>query len=125
MASTSPSSAAASRPASEAVAKPVQLRRLAAGDIDAALGHYRDEVGPAVAASFVGAVERALAHLARHPHNGSLRFAFELGVPELRAWTIKRFPYVIFYVELDPRIDVWRVLHARRDVPATLADLSE
>jgi len=51
--------------------------------------------------------------------------SFELGVPELRAWTIKRFPYVIFYVELDPRIDVWRVLHARCDVPATLADLSE
>jgi toxin ParE1/3/4 len=107
------------------VAKPVQLRRRAADDIDAALDHHRSEAGRAVAVRFVDAVERALIHVARHPRNGSLRFAYELGIPELRCWPIPRFPYLIFYVDHDNQIDVWRVLHTRRDVPAALADASE
>jgi len=107
------------------MAKPVQLRRLAADDIDAALDYYRGEAGQAVAMRMVDAVERALTHVARHPHHGSLRLGYELGVPELRTWPVPRFPYLIFYVERDTRIDVWRVLHTRRDIPAALADISE
>jgi toxin ParE1/3/4 len=107
------------------VAKPVQLRRRAADDINAALDHYRRQAGRAVAVRFVNALERALNHVARHPHNGSLRFAYELGIPELRCWPIPRFPYLIFYVDHDNQIDVWRILHTRRDVPAALAGISE
>jgi toxin ParE1/3/4 len=29
---------------------------------------------------------------------------------------------VIFYVEREDHIDVWRVLHGRRDIPALLED---
>ena len=107
------------------MAKPVQLRRRAADDIDAALDHYRSQAGRAVAMRFVGALERALTHIARHPHNGLLRFAYELGIPELRCWPSPRFPYFIFYVDPDNQVDVWRVLHTRRDVPVALADTSE
>lgn len=107
------------------MAKPAQLRRRAADDIDAALNHYRSEAGQAVAVRFVDALERALAHVSRHPHNGSLRFSYELGLPELRSWPVSRFRYVIFYVELDAQIDIWRVLHTRRNVPAPLADTSK
>ena len=28
------------------------------------------------------------------------------------------FPCLIFYVEHDTHLDIWRVLHAQRDVPA-------
>ena len=106
------------------MAKPVQLRRRAAEDIDDALAHYLSEAGQAVATRFVTALERALTHLARRPHNGSLRFAYELGIPELRSWPVPRFPYLVFYIDHDTHIDVWRVLHTRRDIPAALAETS-
>ena len=105
--------------------KPVQLRRLAADDIDTALAHYLAEVEPAIAAGFVDALERGIAHIGRHPHSGSLRFAYELDIPGLRAWPLTRYPYLIFYVEHESRLDVWRVLHTRRDIPTALADNPE
>jgi toxin ParE1/3/4 len=40
----------------------------------------------------------------------------------LRAWPLTRFPYLVVYVERDTEIDVRRVRHTRRDVPAPLAD---
>lgn len=32
------------------------------------------------------------------------------------------FPYLVFYVEQPGHLDVWRVLHARRDIPSWLRD---
>ncbi|ENO88947.1 plasmid stabilization system [Thauera aminoaromatica S2] len=29
-----------------------------------------------------------------------------------------RYPYLVFYVERADHIDVWRVLHGERDIPA-------
>lgn len=55
-------------------------------------------------------------------HAGSLRFSYALGIPELRAITTQRFPSVVFDVPDGQTVDIWRVLHSRRDVPATLAD---
>lgn len=99
----------------------VDLRALAAVDIEAAVDHYRDEAGSQVALDFVDALEAAIDHLRNHPNSGSLRFAFELEIPELRSWPLRKFPYLIFYVPEDDRIDIWRVLHARRDIPAYLS----
>ena len=82
--------------------------------------YYRDEAGPEIALDFVDALEAAITLLCDHPHIGSLRFAFELEIPNLRSWPLQRFPYLLFYVPDDDRIDIWRVLHARRDVPASL-----
>lgn len=101
--------------------KPAQLRAVAANDIELAVDHYLDEANSDVAARFVDALERDLRRLARQPHLGSLRFAYELGIPGLRAWPVHRFPYVVFYVEQGEQLDVWRVLHERRDIPSTLA----
>lgn len=58
-----------------------------------------------------------ISHITRSPNAGSLRFAYELGDPELRAWGLRRFPSVIFYVPFGDGIDIWRVLHIRRDIP--------
>lgn len=107
------------------MAKPVRLRRLAAEDIDAALDHYMSEAGNDVAARFVASVERAIIHVGRHPHHGSLRFAYELEIPDLRCWPVPRVPYLVMYVERDTEIDVWRVLHTRRDILSTLVDSDE
>ena len=98
----------------------VVLRALAAADIDAAVDHYREEAGSRAALDFVDTLEAAVGHLRRYPDSGSLRFAFELEIPELRSWALQGFPYLIFYVPQQDRLDVWRVLHARRDIPAHL-----
>jgi toxin ParE1/3/4 len=102
------------------VAKPVRLRQLAAADLDDASEYYRQEAGEQTALDFIDAVERGIKRISRSPHVGSLRFAYELAIPDLRAWPLRRFPYVVFHVAIDDEIDVWRVLHTRRDVPATL-----
>ena len=99
----------------------VDLRALAAVDIEAAVDHYRDEASSQTALDFVDALEAAINHLRHYPNSGSLRLAFELEIPELRSWPLQKFPYLIFYVPQDDRIDIWRVLHARRDIPAYLS----
>ena len=103
------------------IAKPVVLRALARQDIEASVDHYRAEAGERVALGFVAALEQALRHVARHPATGSPRYAHELDLPGLRVWRVKRHPHLIFYVERDDHIDVWRVLHGQRDIPAWLA----
>ncbi len=97
-----------------------QLRAAAERDVEDAVVYYRDEAGPQIALDFLDALEVAIAHLCDYPLSGSLRFAFELEIPDLRSWTLQRFPYLVFYVPDDDRIDIWRVLHARRDIPAFL-----
>src|SRR3546814_5455136 len=102
--------------------KPVRLRRLAADDVEAAVDHLLSEATAGDAARFVDSVERALGHVGRQPLSDPLRFSYELDVPELRAWPLAGFPYLVFYVERDGEIDVWRTLHTRRDIPSTVAD---
>ena len=43
-------------------------------------------------------------------------------MPGLRMWSLKRYPYLVFYVEQDDHIDVWRVLNSHRDIPVWLRD---
>lgn len=103
-------------------ARSVQLRERAATDIDHAADYYRREAGADVALRFIDAVERAVGHIARSPQSGSLRFAYELEIPELRVRSIARFPYLVFYVAGEDVVDVWRVLHTKRDIPSAIAD---
>ena len=92
-----------------------------AADIDETIAYLRGEATDAAALAFIDALENGINHITRSPNAGSLRFAYELGIPELRARGLRRFPYVIFYVLLGDRIEVWRVLHTRRDIPGTFA----
>ena len=100
----------------------VRLRSLAATDIANAIDSYRSEGGDDLALGFIDAVEHAIGQIQRSPRTGSLQFSYELGVPELRARKLVRFPFVIFYVPRDEHIDVWRVLHGRRDIPGAFRD---
>jgi len=43
-------------------------------------------------------------------------------LPGLRFWPLQRYPYLVFYIELADHIDIWRVLHSQRDIPAWLHD---
>jgi toxin ParE1/3/4 len=102
--------------------KPVIPRILANRDIDDAVAYYLKEHAPEAALALADALEDAYALLSRHPAVGAPRYAVELDIPGLRSWPLSRFPYVIFYVEREDHIDVWRVLHGRRDVPALMQD---
>jgi toxin ParE1/3/4 len=101
--------------------KPVVLREVAARDVDEALTHYIHEGGAPVALGFIDALEAALRHIGAHAAAGSPRYAVELDLPGVRSWPVKGFPYLIFYVESEDHVDVWRVLHGQRDIPAFLA----
>ena len=103
---------------------PLVRREQADRDIDAALGHYLD-ISVSAADGFVNAIERAFAHVQRAPATGSPRRAHELNIPGLRSWVCTRYPYLVFYMLLPDRIEVWRVLHAQRDIPAWLAEDTE
>jgi toxin ParE1/3/4 len=100
----------------------VRLRSLAATDITNAIDSYRSEGGDNLALGFIDAVEHAIDQIRRSPRTGSLQFSYEVGVPELRARKLTRFPFVIFYVPRDEYIDVWRVPHGRRDIPGAFCD---
>jgi toxin ParE1/3/4 len=102
--------------------KPIVLRELVNADARNAGDYYAAEGGEELESRFVDALQAAFRHIARLPATGSLWWAARLGRPGLRAWPLKRFPYLVFYVESEQRIEVWRVLHKRRDVPAAWAE---
>jgi toxin ParE1/3/4 len=97
-------------------------RRLATQDLRDATAHYSAEVGAATARRFIDAVEQAFALIARQPGIGSPRYAVELDWPGLRTHPVHGFPYVFFYLEQTDHLDVLRVLHAHRDIPASLQE---
>lgn len=103
-------------------AKPVVPRDQAHSDVEDAIDHYARESGPDIALGFVAALEAAYRSIAEYPGIGSPRYAHEVALPGLRHRRLVRFPWLIFYVERDDHIDVWRVLDARRDIPAWLDD---
>lgn len=102
--------------------KPVVPRGQARRDIEQAVDDYASMADASTALGFVDALQNALQRIARHPAVGSPRHGLELDLPGLRSWTLKRYPYLVFYVERGDHIDVWRVLHAQRDIPARLQD---
>ncbi len=101
-------------------AKPVVLRERAQNDINDAIEHYLTEAGSAVTLTFVDALEDVLREIGLRPKSGSPRYAHELDIPGLRFRTVGRFPYLIFYIEREAEVDVWRVLHGARDVPGRM-----
>ena len=96
--------------------KPVVPRARAVRDMDEALAHYLREGESQATLGFIDELEAAYAHIAQYPASGSSRYAWELDVPGLRSWPVRCYPHLIFYRERDDHIDVWRVLHGRRDI---------
>lgn len=101
-------------------AKPVVPRTLASRDVDEAIDYYLEQHAAQAALGFIEALEKAFAHLARFPESGSPRYAHELNLPGLRCWPLAEYPFLVFYVDLDDRVDVWRVLHGQRDIPTRM-----
>ena len=105
--------------------KPVRLRELANRDADAAIEHYLNEASEKVALGFIDELQKAFARISTNSSIGSPRYAHELDLPDLRFKAVARYPYLVFYVERDDCIDVWRVLHGERDIPAGVGTAEE
>lgn len=102
--------------------KPVIPREAANRDADEAIAYYLGEQAEHAALGFIDALEQAYAHISRHPATGSPRYAHELNLPGLRTWSLTRYPHIVFYVEHQDHIDVWRVLHGQRDIPGWMKE---
>jgi len=90
--------------------------------VDEAVAYCLSEAGGGVALGFIDVLEKAYGHIGRHPATGSARYAHELNLPCLRSWPLARYPHLVFYVEHPEHIDVWRVLHGQRDIPAWMQE---
>lgn len=93
-------------------------RKAARRDAADAAYWYGTQAGHETGERFLTAVHAGLVQLAAHPASGALRYAAPLNLEGLRFWPIAGSPYLIFYFERETHVDVWRVLHAQRDVPA-------
>lgn len=100
------------------MARPVIPRTQAIRDIDDAIEYYLGEGAQDAALRLVDALEQAFAQIGRHPSAGSPRYGHELNLPGLRVWPLAGYPYLVFYVERSDHVDVWRMLHSQRDIPA-------
>lgn len=104
--------------------KAVVPRERAKQDAEEAIDYYLGENAPDAALGFIDALERAYSHIGRQPGSGSSRYAHELNLPGLRFWPLQRYPHLIFYVERSDYVDVWRILHGHRDIPAWMRERS-
>jgi toxin ParE1/3/4 len=102
--------------------KPVVPREQAHRDAEDAVAYYLAQDAESAAPGFIDALEKAYGHIGRHPASGSPRYDHELNLPGLRSWPVTRFPYLVFYVERPDHVDVWRVLHGQRDIPAWMQE---
>lgn len=103
-------------------AKLVVPRRRADEDVDSAANFYLREAGPDIALAFVHSAEYAYGQISRLAAAGSPRYAESLEIPGLRFWKAKKFPYLIFYLDIGSHIEIWRVLHGKMDIPAWMSD---
>lgn len=102
--------------------KPVVPREQANRDVENGVAFYLAEGAESAALGFIDALEKAYGQIGRYPVTGSPRYAHELNLPGLRSWPLARYPYLIFYVERADHVDVWRVLHGQRDIPAWMQE---
>ena len=104
--------------------KPVRARAAGDGDVEAAIDFYLTEAGADVADRFAAAVETAYRTVGERPGAGSPRYGQHVHIEGLRTRKVGRFPHLIFYIERERHIEILRVLHAQRDIPAALSDVS-
>lgn len=100
--------------------KRVVPREIAERDADIIADFDTDEAGEEVGQTFVAALEKAYRSIAERPKTGSLRLGDVALLPGLRTRRLSRFPYLVVYFEREDHIDVWRILHVRRDLGAAL-----
>ena len=104
------------------MSKPVVPRVRAEEDLDRACDHYLTTGGPDLAVDVLHEFDTTVALISRFPASGSPRYGYDPSLAGIRFWPMKKFPFLIFYVETERQIDVWRVMHGNMDVASDLHD---
>lgn len=108
-------------PASSVI-KPVRVRPLADIEMDAHADYIARD-NPGAALRFLESVQAAFDQISDHPAIGSRRYAYSPLLKDLRVWAVPDFEnYRVFYLERSDHVDVLRILHAARDIPAALRE---
>lgn len=101
---------------------PFRFRASARQDIDEAGATYLSEYKAGIETSFFSALENTIVLLRQKAFAGSTCMAQDAAQHSPRCWPLKGFPYIVFYTIGLRGIQVTRVLHTPRDIPATLRD---
>ncbi len=102
--------------------KPVVVLPAAQRDVELAVEYYWGLGASQAALRFIKTWEAILGDISGHSSSGSLRYAEQLSLEGLRMRSMKRYPYLVFYLDSSVRADVWRVLHERSDIVMRLGD---
>ena len=94
---------------------PVIPRERAHEDLVGILNYYDCQAGVVITADFIREFSLAQTQVSKYPKIGSTRLCEKANLLNLRVWSLRKYPHQIFYrVEID-RVDVWRILHSRRN----------
>lgn len=102
--------------------KPISVREPASRDIGEVLHRYWFDASPQVAHAFAVALRHAFQHLSQFPSTGSSHYSRDTPLSDLLAWPVQGFPYMVFYLEEASSVDIYRILHTARDIPASLRE---
>jgi toxin ParE1/3/4 len=97
--------------------KMLAVRPQALLEIEVAASYYEGEQA-GLGGRFSDTVEAAFMKIQATPGIGSSRYG-DL-VPGLQMYVLPTFPFLIFYLEHADRLEVVRILHAKRDLPQEL-----
>jgi toxin ParE1/3/4 len=88
--------------------KPVIIHSEAIEELDGAVSYYEDQkVG--LGLDFLAEVEQTLSKIQQNPNLGAV-----YKVTGLRRYVIQRFPFLVFYAELEELIWVVAIAHGKR-----------
>jgi len=95
--------------------------QLAVDDLEELVSYYLKEAQPTDALRLMDNAERAFDQIIVLPKIGALLDLDELPYEDIRRWHIQGFKHlIIFYREVAGGIEIIRVLHSARDIPALL-----
>jgi len=98
-------------------------RPVARRDLTEAVRYWRAEGGSELSHRFLDELEATFERLCSFPALGT---PWPTSTPELlglRRRLLPHFPYSVFYLPTENTIEIIRVLHNSRDLPAALEDL--
>ena len=93
------------------------MHALANQDIHSVINHYIDLQAAKAGTEFLVALEKAYKFISRFPDAGSKRLGTSMKLPELRTWSLTKFPYSLIYISNAQGVDIFRLLHHKRDMP--------
>ena len=100
--------------------KPEVIKPLADHDLVHAVAYYESEK-PSLGAQFLQEFRAVIMAIRQNPRIGSQRYIHL--IPGMRVRHVARFPFLVLYLERESAIEVIRVLHIRRDLPAALENI--